>query len=142
MTSPWRTELVHDPDPALRDRILAPLAAHNESVVGPGEWSVFAITVQDEGGAVVGGLWGRAGYGFLYVELFALGPAKGAGLGRTIMEQAEAEAKRRGLCGMWLYTWTFQAPGFYEHMGFAECGRIPDYPPGHDRIFYVKRFAP
>ena len=35
----------------------------------------------------------------------------------------------------------FQAPGFYQRLGFTECGRIRDDPPGHDRIFYVKRFA-
>jgi len=26
--------------------------------------------------------------------------------------------------------------------GFVECGRITGYPPGHDRIFFVKRFDP
>lgn len=76
----------------------------------------------------------------LFVELLALGPARGRGLGRRLMRDAEAEARRRGLSGIWLDTWTFQAPGFYARLGFAECGRIRDYPPGHDRIFYVKRF--
>lgn len=57
------------------------------------------------------------------------------------MRDAEAEARRRGLSGIWLDTWTFQAPGFYQRLGFTECGRIRDDPPGHDRIFYVKRFA-
>jgi ribosomal protein S18 acetylase RimI-like enzyme len=55
------------------------------------------------------------------------------------MHAAEAEARRRGLTGIWLDTWTFQAPGFYRKLGFAEVGRIPNYPPGHDRIFFMKR---
>jgi ribosomal protein S18 acetylase RimI-like enzyme len=76
----------------------------------------------------------------LLVELLALGPARGEGLGRRVMALAEEEARRRGLSGIWLDTWTFQAPGFYVRLGFTECGRIPDYPPGHDRVFYVKRF--
>jgi GNAT superfamily N-acetyltransferase len=54
---------------------------------------------------------------------------------------AEAEARRRGLIGMWLTTWTFQAPEFYRKLGFEECGRISGFPPGHDHITYVKRFA-
>ena len=58
------------------------------------------------------------------------------------MNIAEAEARRRGLVGVWLDTFTFQAPGFYQRLGFVECGRITGYPPGHDRIFYVKRFGP
>jgi ribosomal protein S18 acetylase RimI-like enzyme len=57
------------------------------------------------------------------------------------MRLAEAEARRRGLLGIWLDTWTFQAPDFYPKLGFVECGRITEYPPGHDRIFFVKRFG-
>jgi ribosomal protein S18 acetylase RimI-like enzyme len=101
----------------------------------------LAITVRDASGGIVGGLWGRTGYGFLFIELLAAGPAAGTGMGTRLMAQAEAEARRRGLAGMWLDTWTFQAPGFYRKLGFAEIGRIPNYPPGHDRIFFMKRLG-
>jgi GNAT superfamily N-acetyltransferase len=138
----WSVRLEVDPDPSLRAKVLAPLEAHNESAAGPGHWGLLAVTVSDRDGEVVGGLWGRTGYGFLFVEILALGHAKGAGLGREVMAVAEAEAKRRGLLGIWLDTWTFQAPGFYPKLGFVECGRITEYPPGHDRVFYVKRFRP
>ena len=139
-TGPWTLCLETDPDPALRAHILAPLVAYNESVAPDGNWGLLAVTVRDPDGAVVGGFWGRTGYGMLFVELLALGPARGEGLGRRVMALAEEEARRRGLSGIWLDTWTFQAPGFYVRLGFTECGRIPDYPPGHDRVFYVKRF--
>ena len=139
--SQWTVVLEADPDPSLRGKILEPLDAYNNAAAGPGRWGTLAVTVRDGDGEVVGGLWGRTGYGFLFVELLALGPARGLGLGRTVMGLAEAEAKRRGLLGIWLDTWTFQAPGFYPKLGFKECGRITEYPPGHDRIFYVKRFA-
>ena len=129
-----------DPDPQVRSAILQPLDAYNTGAAGSGNWGLLAVTVRDEAGVVVGGLWGRTGYGFLFVELLALGSARGLGLGREVMGLAEMEARRRGLTGIWLDTWTFQAPGFYEKLGFVECGRIPDYPPGHSRIFYVKRF--
>ena len=137
----WQVVLETDPDAALRARILEPLAAHNEAAAGPGNFGLLAITVRDPRGEVVGGLWGRTGFGFLFVELLALGRAKGSGLGREVMRLAEAEARRRGLHGIWLDTWTFQAPDFYPKLGFVECGRITDYPPGHDRIFYVKRLG-
>lgn len=139
--SQWTITLEADPDPSLRAKILEPLAAHNDAAAGPGRWGTLAVTVRGGDGEVVGGLWGRTGYGFLFVELLALGPARGLGLGRKAMVLAEAEAKRQGLLGIWLDTWTFQAPGFYPKLGFVECGRITECPPGHDRIFYVKRFA-
>ena len=56
------------------------------------------------------------------------------------MALAEDEARWLGLRGIWLDTFTFQAPGFYTKCGFKQFGRIPDHPPGHDRVFYVKRF--
>ncbi len=139
--SPWTIALEADPDPSLRAKILEPLVKHNDAAAGPGRWGALAVTVRGGDGEVVGGLWGRTGYGFLFVELVALGPARGLGLGRKVMGLAEAEARRQGLLGIWLDTWTFQAPGFYPKLGFVECGRITEYPPGHDRIFYVKRFA-
>ena len=137
----WTITLEAEPDLALRAQILAPLSAFNDAAAGPGHWGGLAVAVRDAAGEVVGGLWGRTGYGFLFVELLALGPARGQGLGREVMAVAETEARRRGLLGMWLDTWTFQAPGFYEKLGFTECGRIREYPPGHDRVFYEKRFA-
>lgn len=142
MNGCWSLALENDPDSALRQEILAPLVAYNEAAGGPSQNGLLAVTVRDQVGTVVGGLWGRTGYGFLFIEMLALGPAKGVGLGRQIMGIAEAEARRRKLLGMWLDTWTFQAPNFYPKFGFEECGRITDYPPGHDRIFYVKRFDP
>jgi len=140
MDSPWSVALEDDPDPALRQSILAPLIAYNEAAGGPSRHELLAVTVRDGAGAVVGGLWGRTGYGFLFVELLALGAAKGQGLGRTVMGMAEAAARHCGLLGMWVDTFTFQAPGFYPKLGFVECSRITGYPPGHDRIFFVKRF--
>jgi GNAT superfamily N-acetyltransferase len=139
--SRWTIAVEADPDPSLRAKILEPLDRYNDAAAGPGRWGLLAVTVRGGDGEAVGGLWGRTGYGFLFVELLTLGPARGLGLGRRVMELAEAEAKRRGLLGIWLDTWTFQAPGFYPKLGFVECGRITEYPPGHDRIFYVKRFA-
>ena len=139
MTGGFSLHLEAAPDAAIRTAILDPLAAYNDAAAGPAAWGMIVITVRDAAGAIAGGLWGRTGYGFLFVELLSTGAARGSGLGRRIMDMAETEAKKRGLTGIWLDTWTFQAPGFYEKLGFAECGRIPNYPPGHDRIFYVKR---
>ena len=140
MSGDWSVVLENDPDPSIRQDILVPLVADNEIAGGPARAGLLVVTVRDASGAVAGGLWGRTGYDFLFIELLALGPAKGLGLGRQVMGIAEAEARRRELKGMWLDTWTFQAPDFYPKFGFRECGRITGYPPGHDRIFYVKRF--
>lgn len=141
MSERWSLRLEAKPDSAVRERIVTPLVAYNTAAAGPGGWGLLAVTVRGEQDEIVGGLWGRIEYGYLFIEMLAMGPARGEGLGRKAMEMAEAEARERGLLGMWLDTWTFQAPGFYEKLGFSEFGRVTGYPPGHARIFYVKRLT-
>ena len=136
----WTVALEAEPDRGVRDAILDALKEHNVAAAGDAENSLVAITVRGEDGRVAGGLWGYTLYRYLFVELLAMGDAKGEGVGRQVMALAEAEARRRGCLGMWLDTFTFQAPGFYAKLGFVEIGRIREHPPGHDRLFLVKTF--
>jgi GNAT superfamily N-acetyltransferase len=77
-----------------------------------------------------------------YVELlFVPESLRRGGLGRRLMRDAEEEAVRRGCRGAWLDTFSFQARGFYERLGYAAFGFIEDYPPGHSRIFLKKTFG-
>jgi hypothetical protein len=45
---------------------------------------------------------------------------------------------RRGCVGVWLDTFSFQARGFYEKLGYRVFGEVADYPPGHTRHFLKK----
>ena len=138
----WTVALEAEPSVATRDAISNALRAHNDAAVGDGAFAPFAVSVRDESGAVAGGLWGHIWHGFLFVELLAMGEASGSGAGRAVMALAEAEALRRGCTGIWLDTFSWQAPWFYPKLGFEEFGRIADYIPGQDRIFLVKRLSP
>ena len=134
----WTVALDLDPSQPVRDAIAATLVAYNVASVGDGGFSRLAVTVRGPDGDVAGGLSGYIWHRYLFVEILALGAARGTGLGRQVMALAEAEARRRGCVGIWLDTFTFQAPGFYAKLGFVEFGRIQDNPPGHDRIFLRK----
>lgn len=128
-------------NPTLSDRalILQPLLAFNEQVVGPYRHRDVAVLVSNADGEVVGGLWGRTGWDHLFVELFYLPEEfRGRGIGRRIIEIAEAEAVRRGCGWSWLDTYDFQAPEFYEKLGYRQFGEMPDHPQGHRRIFFRK----
>lgn len=140
MTQP-RIDVDENPDPGLRDAILPPLRAFNESHIGPIKPELLAIALRDpETGEVVGGLWGSSVVGWLYVDLLVIPEGfRGQGLGSELLRQAEAIARKRGCIGMWLHTATFQAPGFYEKLGFEAFGTIPDYPLGYGTIYYSKR---
>lgn len=141
MAQPW-IDIDESPDPALRDAILKPLRAFNDGHIGPLKPEQLAIALRDDSGAVRGGLWGVSVAGWLYVDLLVVPEEfRGQGLGSQLLREAEDVARKRGCTGLWLHTGTFQAPGFYEKQGFTAFGTIPDYPPGHDTIYYLKRLT-
>jgi hypothetical protein len=51
---------------------------------------------------------------------------------------AEAKAARRGCREMQLDTHSYQAPGFYLHLGYAPIGELPGWPRDTSRIFFRK----
>ena len=57
------------------------------------------------------------------------------------MASAEAEARGRGCRGAYVDTFSFQAAPFYQRIGFTLFGRLDDCPPGHDRLYFRKRFG-
>jgi GNAT superfamily N-acetyltransferase len=133
-------DVVATPGEDERLAILATLAAHNDAAVGPTERRPVAIVVRDDGRAITGGLWGKIAYRWLFVEYLAIPPeTRGKGIGRELMQRAEALAREAGCIGIWLDTYSFQARGFYEKLGFVVFGDIPDFPPGETRFFLSKR---
>jgi GNAT superfamily N-acetyltransferase len=133
------------PDAHMLQALCVPLARFNELRVGhPSDFRPFAILIlHPETSEIVGGLWGVTDYAQLHVDLlFVPETLRGSGLGRQLMRQAEEEAWRRGCRGAWLETYSFQARGFYERLGYAVFGTIDDYPPRHSRFFLKKTFSP
>ena len=133
---------VEKPGPGLREAILAPLVAYNESGAGPSRWVPVALVVQDEAGAVIGGLWGDCFYDWLHVHLLVVPEhARGTGVGTRLLQQGEAIARSREAVGVFLDTFSFQARGFYEKLGYSCFGELVDHPRGGHRFFMQKRLA-
>jgi len=58
--------------------------------------------------------------------------------GTALMKKAESEARKRGIRNVFLNSFSFQAPGFYQKLGYREFGRLDNFPPGHHRSFLTK----
>jgi GNAT superfamily N-acetyltransferase len=119
------------------------LSAYNLEKAGYRDQRPLAILVSDpETGEVVGGLIGRTSMGLLYIDRFFLPEQmRRHGLGSRIIKAAEEEGVRRGCSRAVLSTLSFQAPGFYERMGWQVLGRIDCDPPGHIRFTMTKTLA-
>ncbi|MGB3122692.1 MAG: GNAT family N-acetyltransferase [Pseudomonas sp.] len=126
-----------------REAILKPLRAYNLSHTGELAFETVGILLRDPATqAVVGGLYGKISYGWLFIELLSIPDSmRTQGTGTRLMHTAENLAREKGCVGIWLDTFSFQAPGFYQKLGFSEFGHIADYPPGHQRHFFQKRLA-
>jgi GNAT superfamily N-acetyltransferase len=127
------------PDDALRNGILAPLVAYNQAKTGRSDHRPLIVAIDDNEGRVVGGLWGRTAYDWLFVELLVVPePLRGRGIGTDLMTRAEREAISRGCHSAWLDTFEFQARGFYERLGYTCFAQLGDYPAGTTRYFMKK----
>jgi ribosomal protein S18 acetylase RimI-like enzyme len=63
---------------------------------------------------------------------------RGQGWGKQLLERFENEAIARDCHAAWVDTYGFQAPGFYEKLGYREFGRLDNFPPGSARLFFWK----
>ena len=76
---------------------------------------------------------------WMYIdELWVSAEARGEGLGRRLMQLAEEFARSQALRGVWLWTQSWQAEGFYRELGYSEFTRFDDFPKGHWRIGFRK----
>ena len=98
------------------------------------------VVVAEEGGAMLGGLAATINNRWMHIDLMAVRQeARGRGIGRRLMDEAETLARARGLIGIYLDTHGFQAPEFYPRLGYQVFGQMEDHPPGHTRLFFAKR---
>ena len=79
---------------------------------------------------------------WMYIdELWVSPEVRGEGLGRQLMQLAEELAVSQDLQGLWLWTQSWQAEGFYRQLGYREFARFDDFPKGHSRIGFRKTFG-
>lgn len=116
------------------------LNLYNVGRTGQDYWRPVKLFARDGTGLIRGGLLGDIWGGWLEVKILWLEEAlRGTGLGRRLIETAEAEARAAGCRYARLDTHSFQAPDFYEKLGYEQFARLKDSPLGHEQIFLWKR---
>ena len=129
-----------EPTPEEMFRIIDPLIAYNEAKAGPRNKKEFAFSVRSESGEFIAGLLGFTHFNHFFVSaLYVDQQFRKEGIGRELMKRAEALALEQGCDVIYLDSFDYQAPGFYEKLGFEIFGKLEDYPPGHQRFYLRKR---
>ncbi len=127
--SPYRT-VVADGLPELDRRLSGELdkvnGAATEGVAPARELTVQVLDDAEQLAAGISGwTWGvAAGIGMTWVRE----EVRGDGLGARLLKHFEEEARARGCTHVFVTSFTFQAPGFYERRGYREIFRWEGVP--------------
>jgi GNAT superfamily N-acetyltransferase len=119
------------------------LDQHMEALF-PGKHAAdVVIFIRDDAGGIVGGVIGNYGsFGWIYVDTLWVGEElREQGYATKLMAMIEAEGKRHGCTNIYLNTFSFQAPRFYEKLGYTVFAELEDFPPGHTRLFLRKKLS-
>jgi GNAT superfamily N-acetyltransferase len=115
--------------------------AYNIAKTGRGDDAQLAFFYW-AGDELAAGIYGWTWAGWLDIKLLWLREdLRGRGLGRRLLFAAEREAQARGCSRVLLDSFSFQAPGFYQKLGYEVFGKLDDCPEGHARYFLTKRLA-
>jgi GNAT superfamily N-acetyltransferase len=122
--------VVADGLPELDTRLSAELDAVNAAATrGTPAARELTVQVVDDRDELVGGIsgwtWGvAAGIGMLWVDE----SRRSGGVGTRLLDEFETEARRRGCAHVFVTSFTFQAPAFYERHGYRELFRWQGVP--------------
>lgn len=99
----------------------------------------FNFFLKDEAGKTWGGvictcLWNGMEIDSLWVEE----TLRGQGWGTKLMKAAEMEGKKRGCTFAYTNTFTWQAPEFYNKLGYEIYGTLENFPEGNT-LSYVRK---
>jgi ribosomal protein S18 acetylase RimI-like enzyme len=132
-------DIRHHDRPELEAFLGDRLYEFNSRTTGIYDGELLNASVEDAAGHMVAGLSGHTWGGCCEIgRLWVHESMRGSGIGTALMQAAEREAIRRGCHQIVLSTHSFQAPRFYEKLGFRRLAAIPNYPQGYENITYIK----
>ena len=105
------------------------LYEYNAEQTGADDGQWLTIFVRDDAGAIVAGLHGWTWCGAGKVErLWVHKDLRRQGYGQRLLAAAEKEARARGCHQLLLDTFSFQAPLFYQKLGFEVIAVTEGFP--------------
>jgi ribosomal protein S18 acetylase RimI-like enzyme len=111
----------------------------NSKATGYFDGQDFSATRRDDSNAIRAGIYGYTWGGCCYISyLWVDESERGRGIGTALLVAAEEHAKARGCKVVFLSTHSFQAPAFYERLGYRQQAIVRDHPVGHASLYFAK----
>jgi GNAT superfamily N-acetyltransferase len=123
----------------LESYLLDRIYEFNSETTGYFDGKLLAGSIRGDAGDVIAGFSGHTWGGCCEISYVWVHKShRGQGLGKALLRAAEAEARRRGCLQIVLITHSFQAPKFYERLGYEPRYAIEGQPMGYSDIVYVR----
>jgi ribosomal protein S18 acetylase RimI-like enzyme len=114
----------------------------NAQATGRFDGKSLGAAIRNDESEIIAAISGHTWAGCCHItHLWVHASHRGSGLGRKLLVAAEAQARQRGCTRLIVSTHSFQAPGFYERLGYKQQAVVHDHPVGHSNIFYAKALA-
>jgi ribosomal protein S18 acetylase RimI-like enzyme len=129
----------HDLSPNEIDAIEDRLYEHNSHATGRCDEQGLGFVIRDEAGQMIGVAAGYTWSGSSELKQMWVDKAyRGRGYARALLRAFVAEASSRGVRRIWVASYDFQAPGFYEKAGFRRIAEFEGWPEGHINVVLCK----
>ena len=136
-------EIEQNPSKAEADLLSRGIKSFNEETVRdlePAEEEKrFHVMARDDEGSLQGGIRATCYWNTLHIELLWISEtARGSGIGRKLIQKAEAFARDNGCENALVETTSWQARPFYEKNGYNHMATLPNRPKGHSSHYLKK----
>lgn len=130
---------VEKPDESFWEVVGRGIHHFNVQMAGDLQSQQVCLALRAADGKIAGGLIGKTYWNWFYIDLlFIQEGLRGQGYGHRLLTLAEAEARQRGATEVFLDTFSFQAPEFYQRHGYQVFGVLKDFPPGQARYYLTR----
>lgn len=113
---------------------------YNVEQTGLDDGQTYAFFMRDDQQEIRAGVAGWMWGGSCYIRsLWVHKEWRGQRVGTKLMQSVEREALARGCQQIVLESFSFQAPGFYQKLGFETFAILEDHPRGHQHHYLRKQ---
>ncbi|HEV8284459.1 MAG TPA: GNAT family N-acetyltransferase [Chitinophagaceae bacterium] len=113
---------------------------HSATKTNRDDGKLFSKLIYDSENNIIAGITGWTWASACEITLFWVKyDYRKKGYGQILLNAAEAEAKKEKCKTIFLRTYSFQAPQFYQKYGYKVEHEIKDFPYGHSSFYLIKR---